>query len=72
MRYRSQADREARDACAFLVVLGISGIIARVASVMYSEGLAGAWVPGLIACALPVVGIAWLYWRLSEYDRIRR
>lgn len=71
-RHRSRADREALDLYAFLVVLGITALIARVANAMYYAGLPGAWVPGLIMCVLSCGSAAWLCWKLSGYGRNRR
>jgi len=71
-KYRSPADRAVLDIAAFLVVLGIIALIGRVANAMYYAGLTGAWVPALIATVLSTGSFAWLCWRLSEYERIRR
>lgn len=68
---RTPSQQEIRDVAACLVVLGISALIAQVANTMMYEGVPRSWVPGWLSCALALADIAWLNWRLREYDRQR-
>lgn len=66
---RSTSQQEERDVAAFLVVLGITALIANVANTMMYQGVPRSWVPGWISVALSLADIAWLNWRLREHER---
>jgi hypothetical protein len=68
---RSIYQRADRDIAAFLVVLGITALMAQVANTMMYEGVPRSWVPGWISVALVIADGAWISWRLREYERLR-